>query len=229
MSYLERWIPPPHLTGHTGKSIEEDEIFFVAPPIEIGEVLSASSRAKRGKPLGLPLPIRILFVTAAAAITWWAFSWLLANSTNDADNQKVVNTIYAYLMPVLIGIAAISVTSKKTLIYYVGKEGVVRAAYPVDHGRFRRGEVLLFRDGRELKKRETNQFNHGFYDATIFKFVWLDHSHSPLFAIRGRARISRVLKGALHDYEFAIAAEKAWENYRLSQSHTYGKEESVTP
>src|SRR5438309_8475279 len=138
LEYQGPWQSGDGVTDLMGNPLPADRFFFVAPPPEIGQVISAWSNVRQGR---APWPrwLRVLLTLAAglaAAIILIALpgTSLVARSAKDACDV---------LAACAIGIAfvgAIYAAQGRKSCAYVGREGVALAYYH----RQRKPQVLAF-------------------------------------------------------------------------------------
>jgi hypothetical protein len=188
--------------------------YFVAPPTEIGEVLSADVSLRKGtrvRGLGACLLAALVLGIVGFLLGWLLMAFL---EPKDATASPTVGVLLA-----LFGaLAGWGLTRFKHVCRYVGREGVARFVCAARRQRLTLCEVFLFRDAADLRTSQTQVHRNGFYQGTEFRFDWTDAAGRVRFQITGAYRGSGDGRNPWTDghYQWGCAAETAWNLYRLA-------------
>jgi hypothetical protein len=208
--------PPPdeELRNHGGGDIPANADFFVDPPTEIGQLLSANATlAKEKEPwsltgrlvlalcgagIGVLIGLLIIFLARPQSL-FWLFIW-------------------PFGLGVLGGAIGFVCTTFSHSCTYVGREGVARYTCRGDRDRIVVSEVFLFRDAVELRIGQVRHYTNGVYQNTTYTYTWTDVAKQKRFVIQGSHRYEKGNPPAKDPYHFALASELAWTVYLLNQS-----------
>jgi hypothetical protein len=199
------WKPPPGVTTHFDGPLDIDLDFFVPPPPEIGEVLSADTSLRFGA------AGRTRAVNAARALAVGLFVgalvWLLMKQLEPKDPSAW--WIGAALFGWIGGTIAWAKVRFRHACCYVGRNGVARFVASGDRGTVT-GERFLFRDAADVKETRTAR-DHGWTD---FRFDWLDADGAAVFQIAGAYWGHFTGRNPWTDvlYQWGQAAVAAWRN-----------------
>ncbi len=205
------WTPLSSVRDHSGGPVATGRDFFVPPPTEIGEVLSAYSSLPLGKS---PNPARTrLRTTLAMMLVGVVLGGLTGiGSEGGAADKLGTMALGACVFAIPLGIITFLIMYLLRKDYrcdYVGKYGV--AAFDlVKLRKGKDGSVLRFADAAALNKTETPVKLRGVVQvATSYEYIWVDPTGKPLFTISGEYYSSE--QPPDDKYHFAIATERAWE------------------
>lgn len=211
MAASSEWTPPASVRDHSGGPIVAGKNFFVPPPTEIGDVVSAYSSLPLGKS---PNPTRTRFRTTLTMMLVGVVLGGLAGIGTEGGVADKLGTMAlgASVFAIPLGIITFLIMYLLRKDYrcdYVGKYGA--AAF--DLVRLRKGEVgnvLRFADAAALNKTETPVKLRGLVQvATSYEYTWVDPTGKPLFTISGEYYSSN--QPPEDKYHFAQATESAWE------------------
>jgi hypothetical protein len=198
------------LPDHSGKPQRFTADFFVQPPVEIGQILSAESTLKYGA-REMPLWARagIALAVAAAIMTGGYFLSRGAVRTvkTDLNNLGIVFAILS--LPV-----SWYLTRFRRSCSYVGNAGVARFTLSGRRTKTPVGEVLLFSKATELRVAQTRHSVNGMYSHTSYNYFWSDAS-GLLFRCTGKHKGNKGAPKQGDPWHFARAAEIAWSDHLL--------------
>jgi hypothetical protein len=161
------WRPHPSVTSHAGLPLSIDADFFVPPPIEIGNIISANTTlTKTAQPMNLYL--RSILIGSAGVMLQMAD----------------FNTAFSLFAGGFIGLIIWHITQFRRSCSYVGTRGLAEY-YLVGS---RRGKIhanfLLFENVDDFYTKILHNYNDGIYNMTWYEYRWVNKSgHS--FVING--------------------------------------------
>ncbi len=201
MTHQSVWTPGADLTRHAGSPIPPERDFFVAPPLEIGQVLSAESTLKTStQPVSTPLRIIICLL---AGLLGAGISWRLTASA---------------IFTGIIGSLAVLIAYRKTFFFhycsYVGKNGIATYAIKGDRHASAKAKILRFQDATNLYTSQTRHYRNFFYNGTSYSYRFEQKPGKP-FELGGTYYSRRGWPKDKDDWHLANAAEAAWSNYLL--------------
>ncbi len=210
--------PPPEgqrgpLTNHGGGELAQDADFFVPPPAEIGELVSAYTNMRQRDEPWAPV------ARAAWCILGSSIGILLGVLLAILFRTRHIAPLL--ILPLLLGgiglIIALWATGFKRRCTYVGREGVARYVCKGNRENVTTHQLFLFRDATELRTAQTRHYTNGVYQGTNYSFTWTDINGVTRFTITGRHNSEKGTPALTHDYYFATSAEFAWTMHLLSQ------------
>ncbi|MBI1915203.1 MAG: hypothetical protein HYS12_10760, partial [Planctomycetes bacterium] len=204
------WEPAGDVNNHAGGPISGKDDFFVPPPTEIGEVVSATTSLRKGtEPMSPGARLTVAIIAGAAGL----FIGVLI-----AVNLRA--PFWQLFWPVVLGglglgIALLSTGFAHTCTY-VGREGVARFRCSGSREQVKE-EVFRFADATELRTSQTRHYTNGVYQNTAYNFTWTDAAGRARFVI-GASHKSEQGNPPLKDlFHFATASEQAWTLYKLTE------------
>jgi hypothetical protein len=207
MHATSQFKPAADVTAHDGSALQPETDFFLPPPTQIGEVITAHSTLAAGKE-PIPLPIRLaMFATAfllPAAMIWWVFA---EKHKEDVQNLVITGAVLVWVLALLL---AIWLSRFRHTVSYTGKLGASRHTLKGGRSRSPRDEILLFPDAMELRSSELRQYYNGVYTGTSYDYKWNDASGRVIFRLKGSYRSEKGTPKTKDIYNFVRAAENAW-------------------
>ncbi|MCB9949829.1 MAG: hypothetical protein H6824_02475 [Planctomycetaceae bacterium] len=207
------WEPPEDLKQHADISIPREMDFFVEPPPEIGELLSAHSTLTVGKEPMAPTPR--LVIGLVVAIVLWLGLWGIMYSV-DPSNGGLGHILGGALGLIGFGITY-AVTGFKHICTFVGKLGMARytikgsrEAEPIE-------ELLEFDQAVDLFTGLTRHYTNGVYTGTNYFFRWEGRDGRSLLNLTGTFHSQDGNPVPKDPYHFAQGGEIAWSIYLLDQ------------
>lgn len=212
--------PPPappeqqqQLCNHGGGALEYDADFFVPPPAEVGELLSAHTTMRQGEAPMNPgtRAAVVLFSALGGGIIGLLIALL----------PRIRHPLWIAFWP--LGLAALgagialALTRFKRACSYVGRDGVARFACNGGRDQLTRDEVFLFRDAHELRTSQTRHYVNGGYQGTNYTFTWTDINGVTRYVLSGRHNSEPGTPALTHPYYLATSAEFAWTMHLLGQ------------
>jgi hypothetical protein len=161
------WRPHPSVTSHAGLPLSIDADFFVSPPIEIGNIISANTTlTKTAQPMNLYL--RSILIAAAGVVLQAVYE----------------NTEFSLLVGGLIGLIIWNITQFRKCCSYVGTRGL--AEYYLVGSRLGRIRVkfLLFENVDDFYTKTVHNYTDSVYSMTRYKYRWVNRSGNS-FVING--------------------------------------------
>jgi hypothetical protein len=201
------------LTNHGGGELPSDADFFVPPPAEIGELVSAyTSMRQRDEPWTPSARLAWIIFASAIGMLLGVLIAILFRARHPAP---------LLIVPLLLGGIglgiALLVTRFKRVCSYVGREGVARFRCTGSRENLSTRRRFLFRDATELRTAQTRHYTNGVYQGTNYSFTWTDINGMVCFTITGRHGSEKGTPALTHDYYFATSAEFAWTMHLLGQ------------
>lgn len=189
------WLPSKDVLHHTGSAIRPNAVFFVAPPPEIGRVISADSTltnppSSSFKKIALWISLIGLLTAVLVSVRTWSL-WPMP--------------IVLVMTLAVLAVVAFCISYRCS---FVGERGIAIAAVKQLRQSAPKEDVLLFEDATTLDSRQTSNYVNGRYTGTNHKYQWTRKGQSD-FVIEG----GHDKKGALgsgHPLSSAQAAENAW-------------------
>jgi hypothetical protein len=205
------WDPPADLQMHSSVAIPLDMDFFVEPPPEIGDLLSAHSTLKKSKePMGAMSRMIIAFVVA---IGIWLGFWLLLKAMD--PNDEITGHVLGLIVG-LLGLAIVyAVTGFKHVCTYVGKKGLAR--YTIKGSRYAdpQEELVEFDQVIDLFTGQTRHYTNGVYTGTQYFFRWDDSKGRKKLNLTGSYRSEKGEPPPQDPFYFGQAGEISWSIYLL--------------
>lgn len=197
------WIPATGVTGHDGQNLPIDNDYFVAPPGEIGPVVSAFTSLRKG--VVSRGSSWCLFVALAWGTAGFGLGWLLMSLLFPKDpSAPPCGGAFLACLGALFGWAQARFWHACT---YVGKCGVARFECAGQRSRLVRREIFLFQEASNLRTAVTRHYRNGMYQKTTFHFDWRDSEGAMRYQMTG-------MFGHPHRLEdWAHAAEVAWHSH----------------
>lgn len=207
------WQPSESVVSHAGTPLEPQQVFFSAPPEEIGEVQSAWTTLPAGKrPLGLT-------VRLAIACGMLVGTPILMIGVARAGGLNAVDRSSLALLGVLVGMLLAAVALLLTRFHhtctFVGAAGMSRHLLKGTLESPPRDEVFLFDDATDLYTSQTRHYTNGVYTGTTYSYDWKDHRGERRFKLSGTYRSKEGNPKPKDPFHFAQAGEIAWSNYLL--------------
>lgn len=198
---LFQWTPNPGLASHNGQLLTEKCDFFVAPPPEIGTVVSAKTTLMIGeKEISMSNRFIIAFV-----LFFITFVLLVS--------LPGLNFIMAFFVSVL---SWYFIQFDKECSY-IGEEGV--AIYKLQGNRAARPKEKLFcfKDSTALYSKVVDHYiskNYGYvrYKTTEYRLCWYGHQ-SLKYEMKGRYRKKKDVVPIDDLWHVAKAIEQSWNCY----------------
>lgn len=206
------WVPPAGLVSHDGKAVAAGADFFVPPPAEIGDVVSAHTTLRRGQE-PVPVPLRVGLISACvllpAAASWWVFQ---EKHSIEFIEAVVISSALVFGFGTALAIRA---TRFSHAVTYVGTHGVW--AFRLKGSRHKRVAAggVLFCHAADLL---ASLVRSGHLGVLNFDFVWADPAGRPIHQIEGTCWLA---PRPANPYHYAVAAENAWSAYRFDALAPY--------
>jgi hypothetical protein len=210
-SAFSRWTPSPGVVTHAGEPVPSNFNFFVAPPLEIGEIYTAYSPWQGDKTgqIGAGSIIKIFLYSlvgvAIGAGLFGAFSG--ENPVALIAGALLGGGSFAYLL--------YQGAAQETTVTYTGARGIASYRYNSDSAKREKGNVLLFANAVELRVSQTRNYRNGMYTGTSYSFVWAGSDGKQVYTLGG-TYVSETGQPKDGDpFHHARAAETAWSRYLL--------------
>jgi hypothetical protein len=196
------WQPPTDLISHAGSPLTVDADFFIAPPPQIGELISAATTLPTSSH---PLPVN----------TRWAI--IVGGSVISAILSQVVFQIVG--LTLLVGMTAGGIAWYLTRFdhtcSFVGKKGLARYDISGSRSALPKEILLLFADTQHLHTKTTRNYTNGAYTGTKYSYRWIKNSGNQYYGITGTYRSENNTPKPQDIWHFADMAESAWTMHLL--------------
>ncbi len=218
------WKPPTNLTDHAGNVIPQDRVFYVSPPSEIGEILSADSTFKKGgKPRKIDWSgistgiITALFCGFAVGGVVWVIIFLIM--VNLSIRESSLLTWIPLSVGAVVAIFALRLFSatKMAVCTFVGTNGVARSVWH-DNPQQRLPEVFRFDKATGLRIYRLARYVNRAYQETTYNFNWTDGNDQRVFFIGGQYKHPDDTPPPNDLYHFGLAAENTWTAFALQRA-----------
>lgn len=201
-----RWAPPEGTSRHSGDPIGPGADFFVEPPPEIGELVSAettlSTRTRPWRPVSR---------LALAGLVGWSGAMILDVVIKQANPIVPPDIlIWEVLLFLVLAPLAWYFTRFSHTCSFVGKLGIASYRCRGNRDRLRAPEVFLFGDAAELRTSQTRQYYNHIYTRTSYAFTWTDGAGNKRLKLKGTYRGEKSLPKAGDAFHFAVMAEGSW-------------------
>jgi len=201
MVHQSVWTPGADVTRHAGSLIPPNRDFFVAPPLEIGQVTSAESTLKTStQPVSTPFRIIICLLVGLLGV---GITWLITASA-----------IFTGIIGSLFVLCAYGKTLFLHYCSYVGENGIAIYTLKGDRQNIAKAKVLRFQDATNLYTSQTQHYHNFFYNGTSYSYRFKQKSGQP-FELGGSYRSRRGWPKDKDAWHLANTAELAWSNYLL--------------
>jgi hypothetical protein len=210
---LQEWRPQAEVTDHEGNRLQENRHFFVTPPLEIGQIVSAETSIEFGKDPN-PTEKRLVIAAVFAAIGG-AFAWIAIANADLSSLEKIGALILGCGVGGCLGFF---VGDKNNSCSYVGAKGIARFKLKKDSEQTRQGEVFLFENAAELRTTQTRHYTNGIYTGTAYSFSWSDANRKRLFRLAGQYRSQKGTPKTGDPFYYARAAEAAWSAFAFERA-----------
>jgi len=206
------WGPPPDARTHAGERLEPDRVLFVAPPPEIGTVLSAFSdvRASTRPPTTATWIMRAVAVGGGVVIAGLLLMLAMGMPWSQGG---------AWIMGVGALAAAVTAWGWRFVgrCSYVGEDGIAYDECLDRLDRIKKTQVLRFVRADSLHVRRTRSYQNGVYRWTSYAYVWKDRSGRAVHEIYGTHASEKTDPPPDDAWHFCAAAEAAWSKHRVGR------------
>lgn len=195
------WQPTANLVSHAGLPVAVDADFFVAPPSQIGDLVSVGTTLPTS---AHPLPTNIR----------WAV--IVGSSILSATVLQVVFQIFGatFLLGMAVSIAAWHFTRFNHTCSFVGSKGMARYDIFGSRSTLPKENLLLFADARHLYTKATRNYTNGVYTGTSYSYKW-SKSSGGQYEVSGTHRGEKKAPKQQDIWHFADMGESAWTRYLL--------------
>jgi hypothetical protein len=196
------WRPAPDMTSHTGSAITIDADFFVAPPAEIGELVSAATTLPTSTNSMNPIIYWGLVIGSGALVTFLTQAffnlWLLS---------LIAGGIVAWIIWYW--------RRFKHTCSFVGTQGIVKYDLIGSRSVIPKESMLLFADAHSLFTSSTRNYYNGIYTGTNYSYIWVKNSGAR-YTLSGNYRSEQGNPPEKDVWHFANVAESVWTSHILS-------------
>lgn len=205
------WCPSAKVTTHAEHPIPVEMDFFVAPPAEIGEVISAYSTLTRGNEPVAPTARMIIGILVASVLALGAILVI--------RQFKLGDEMFAYAEGAVVGLVGLSVvyvlTRFKHTCSYVGQHGLARYTLRGSRDGVYKVEEFDFGNATDLFSSQTSYDFDGRYVGTDYFYRWTNASGKQVFNLEGKYKSQPGTPEAGDPFYFASKGEIAWKQYLL--------------
>ena len=195
------WQPSADLISHAGSALTVDADFFVAPPPQIGELISVATT--------LPTSARPLPASTRWAIV--AGSGILLAIVLQVFLQIPWLTLIA---GVTAGGTAWYFTRFNHTCSFVGTKGLARYDISDSRSALPKESLMMFDDAQHLYTSTTRNYTNGVYTGTNYSYRWTKNSGGQ-YAISGSHRGENTAPKEQDIWHFADMGETAWTRHLL--------------
>ncbi len=207
------WTPPSTVKDHVGGQLTSNCDFFVAPPREIGTVLTAHTSLKREvespsqeKRVTRTIMVAGVIVCAGVGLTYVTHNdWLIPTG--------IVAAIAALITWFALGF--------KHICNFVGTEGCAEFQCVGAREDLKVKRLFCFKDAWAVSTAMTRHYTNGIYTRTSFGFYWYPpQGGKSIYAIAGKHTSNLKTPPLKNSYNFACSVESAWIKYLLPKINT---------
>jgi hypothetical protein len=195
------WQPNAEQISHAGSPLTVDADFFVAPPPQIGELISVATTLPTS---ARPLPVNIRWTVIAGSVL---LSIILS---------QIVFQIAG--LSVLVGMAAGGtawyLTKFDHICSFVGTKGLARYDISGSRSALPKENLLLFAETQHLYTKTTHNYTNGVYTGTNYSYRWVKNS-GGVYEVSGTYRSENNAPKQQDIWHFADMGESAWTRYLL--------------
>jgi hypothetical protein len=205
MTYQSVWIPGKDVKRYSGSDIPQDMNFFIVPPYEIGQVISAEGSLKGFK------NTRWSF-SRISTYLMYGFMGVLAGLLVFSIILSLLRRFDIWLLIVLGiigGLAYLFYQEKMTeRCSFVGEKGI--SIHILKHkSAIPKTKILCFQDATNLYTSQTRNYVNGIYTGTSYDYKW-EKLKGRNYRIAGHYYSEKGSPEDKDPFHFAIAAELAW-------------------
>lgn len=206
-SAIKAWIPPEGVTRHSGGAIPQDADFFVAPPPEIGKIITAESTlTTQSAPMSVPM--RLLWAAvmgAVCAAVLCGIFWLAV------DRPNLIGFSLIALIAVVPSYISLAFRCRCS---FVGEAGIAEFHIKGTRTATPTSKKLLFKEAGHLYTGQTKHYKNGSYRYTSYNYQWTQQG-SKGYTIAGTHNSKSGNPLHSHEWHFANSAEGAWTRFLL--------------
>ncbi len=195
------WQPPTDVISHGGLPVTIDADFFIAPPPQIGELVSVATTLPNSEH-PLPVAIRWSIVAGSGILLTVLFQVFLQI------------TMLALLAGIVTGTTAWYLTRFNHTCSFVGTKGLARYDINGSRSALPKESLLLFADANNLYTSTTRNYTNGVYTGTSYRYRWMKNSGGS-YEVSGTHRGENKAPEEKNIWHFADMGETAWTRYLL--------------
>jgi len=207
------WRPDEQISRHAGVPLETETEFFVGPPQDIGQVITADSTLRLGKqPIPPFLRCVLSLLIGGAVVLLIVGIAVMAGLMLD-----VIIILLGFMGALVVAAIAFFLMRFKHVCSFVGTAGLAR--YTLKGGREQepREELLFFEDAENLTTSQTRHYHNGIYTGTAYEFKWTDADGACLFKLSGQYQSKTGNPKPKDPFHFARSAENAWNSFLIGR------------
>jgi hypothetical protein len=195
------WQPNADLISHAGLPLTIDADFFVAPPPQIGELISVATTLPTA---AHPLPVN----------TRWAI--IIGSGVLSAIVLQIIFQItgLTILVGMIAGTTAWYLTLFNHTCSFVGVKGLARYDISGSRSALPKENLLLFADAKHLYTKATRNYTNGVYTGTNYSYRWIKNSGGQ-YEVSGTHRSENDTPKPQDIWHFADMGESAWTMHLL--------------
>jgi hypothetical protein len=195
------WQPDADLISHAGSPLTVDADFFIAPPPQIGELISVATTLPTS---ARPLPVNIRWAIIAGSV-------LLSIIVSQVVFQIAG---LAVLVGMTAGGIAWYLTKFNHICSFVGTKGLARYDISGSRSALPKENLLLFTDTQHLYTKTTRNYTNGVYTGTSYSYRWIKNS-GGVYEVSGTYRSENNAPKQQDIWHFADMGEAAWTRHLL--------------
>lgn len=192
------WQPEPNVQNHTGLPLTVDAQFFMPPPPEIGQLISAATTLHRD---------------SKALPSVWRWAIIVGSGLLTTILLLMIGTEWpAFVFGAFMGWCCWLWTAFRHTCSYVGTKGVVRYDLRDSRSVTPRKDGILFADSTYLHAQTIHVHSYGIYSSTNYFYTW-NRNTGGKFSIAGSYRNRKKIPKSTDLWYFGQMAESAWSSY----------------
>jgi hypothetical protein len=203
------WQPHEQIVRHAGMPLESETEFFVAPPQDIGEVITADSTLRYGKQPISPLLRCVLSLVLGAALVLFVGGIVVMSDLKLDPSIILLGCLGGFVVAAI----AFFTMGFKHVCTFVGAAGIARYTLKGDREQEPREELLIFEDASNLTTSQTRHYHNGIYTGTAYEFKWTDVDGACLLKLAGQYKSKTGNPKPKDPFHFARSAENAWNGF----------------
>lgn len=207
------FTPDAEMLSHAGTPLLPEMDFFVAPPAEIGKVVTAWTTLKKTKAPWSAVS-RLMLAFGLALVVCVAGEIFTQNVMSEIP--LVGRSIYGAVAFIAM-LAGWMMTSFRAVCTYAGTLGVARYSLSGNRENPAVGKIFCYGDGAELRTSQTHNYYNGVYTGTIYKYRWTNSEGRELFKLAGNYHSQQGTPKPASEFHFAQASETYWSMYLLDR------------
>ncbi|MBD2314797.1 hypothetical protein H6G20_24310 [Desertifilum sp. FACHB-1129] len=204
------WSPPEGVTRHAGGAIPAEFDFFVAPPPEIGRIISADTSLSITQQ---PIPfLKRLIKSVLSGVLGTVITGLILLFFKF---PVILILIFGGMGGGIFALVAYIDSEFKHFFTYVGEVGIAEVTLKGSRQAKPKTRILCFKEAGNLFTSQTRRYKSGVYRGTSYTYQWTRPGHKN-FVLSGQHGSETGWPDDKSHWHFANAAEGAWSHFLLN-------------